>query len=31
LGYVILLGAMGLIGSVAFATLERRLAPWRFE
>lgn len=31
LGYVILLGAMGLIGSAAFATLERRLAPWKFE
>ena len=31
LGYVILLGAMGLIGSVAFAALERRLAPWRLE
>jgi len=25
------LGAMGLLGSVAFATLERRLAPWRQE
>jgi NitT/TauT family transport system permease protein len=31
LGYVILLGGMGLFGSVAFASLERRLAPWRFE
>lgn len=31
LGYVIVLGAMGLIGSVAFAALERRLAPWRLE
>nr|WP_284694140.1 ABC transporter permease [Rhodoplanes serenus] len=31
LGYVIMLGAMGLIGSVLFASLERRLAPWRQE
>jgi NitT/TauT family transport system permease protein len=31
LGYVIVLGAMGLVGSVAFASLERRLAPWRHE
>lgn len=31
LGYVIVLGAMGLIGSVLFETLERRLAPWRQE
>ncbi|MDH7799687.1 MULTISPECIES: ABC transporter permease [unclassified Beijerinckia] len=31
LGYVIVLGAMGLIGSVAFAALERHLAPWRLE
>jgi NitT/TauT family transport system permease protein len=31
LGYVIVLGTMGLLGSVAFATLERRLAPWRHE
>ena len=31
LGYVIVLGAMGLVGSVAFAALERRLAPWRLE
>lgn len=31
LGYVIVLGAMGLLGSVAFETLERRLAPWRHE
>jgi len=31
LGYVIVLGAMGLVGSVAFASLERRLAPWRQE
>lgn len=31
LGYVFVLGAMGLIGSVAFASLERQLAPWRQE
>jgi NitT/TauT family transport system permease protein len=31
LAYVILLGGMGLIGSVAFAALERHLAPWRLE
>ncbi len=31
LGYVFVLGAMGLIGSVLFASLERRLAPWRQE
>lgn len=31
LGYVIVLGAMGLLGSIAFETLERRLAPWRQE
>jgi ABC-type nitrate/sulfonate/bicarbonate transport system permease component len=31
LGYVIVLGAMGLIGGVGFAALERRLAPWRLE
>ena len=31
LGYVIVLGAMGLIGSIAFAALERHLAPWRLE
>lgn len=31
LGYVILLGAMGLIGSMIFETLQRRLAPWRQE
>ena len=31
LGYVIVLGAMGLVGSMLFATLERRLAPWRQE
>lgn len=31
LGYVLVLGAMGLIGSVSFAALERHLAPWRQE
>ncbi|NVO12705.1 MAG: ABC transporter permease [Rhodoplanes sp.] len=31
LGYVIVLGAMGLAGSVLFAALERHLAPWRQE
>lgn len=31
LGYVIVLGAMGLVGSILFAALERRLAPWRQE
>lgn len=31
LAYVILLGAMGLIGSLALEALERRLAPWRHE
>lgn len=31
LGYVFVLGAMGLIGSVVFASLEKRLAPWRQE
>jgi ABC-type nitrate/sulfonate/bicarbonate transport system permease component len=31
LGYVIVLGAMGLIGSVLFEALERHLAPWRQE
>ncbi len=31
LGYVIVLGAMGLAGSLLFAALERRLAPWRQE
>lgn len=29
--YVLVLGAMGLLGSMAFAVLERRLAPWRQE
>ena len=31
LAYVFLLGAMGLIGSMLFEALERRLAPWRQE
>lgn len=31
LAYVIVLGAMGLIGSMLFQTLEERLAPWRKE
>lgn len=31
LGYVIVLGAMGLVGSILFETIERRLAPWRQE
>jgi NitT/TauT family transport system permease protein len=31
LGYVFVLGALGLAGSVAFESLERRLAPWRQE
>jgi len=31
LGYVFVLGAMGLFGSIIFASLERRLAPWRQE
>ena len=31
LAYVILLGAMGLIGSLFFESIERRLAPWRQE
>lgn len=31
LGYVIVLGGMGLLGSVLFEALERRLAPWRQE
>lgn len=31
LGYVIVLGAMGLVGGVLFEALERRLAPWRQE
>ncbi len=31
LAYVILLGAMGVIGSLIFESAERRLAPWRHE
>jgi NitT/TauT family transport system permease protein len=31
LGYVFVLGALGLTGSIAFESLERRLAPWRQE
>ncbi|MEW6122319.1 MAG: ABC transporter permease [Pseudomonadota bacterium] len=31
LAYVIMLGLLGLIGSVFFEWLERRLAPWRQE
>ncbi|MBS7697333.1 MULTISPECIES: ABC transporter permease [unclassified Chelatococcus] len=31
LAYVILLGAMGVIGSLLFETIERRMAPWRHE
>jgi NitT/TauT family transport system permease protein len=31
LGYVIVLGVMGLGGSLFFEWLERRLAPWRHE
>lgn len=31
LGYVFVLGALGLVGSVLFESLERRLAPWRRE
>jgi len=31
LGYVLVLGAMGLLGGLLFETLERRLAPWRQE
>ncbi|GLK85574.1 ABC transporter permease [Ancylobacter defluvii] len=31
LAYVMLLGAMGLIGSLVFEAIERRLAPWRQE
>jgi len=31
LAYVILLGTMGLLGSVLFESLEQRLAPWRHE
>jgi NitT/TauT family transport system permease protein len=31
LAYVFLLGAMGLLGTMLFETLEHRLAPWRQE
>ena len=31
LAYVIILGLMGLVGSLFFEWLERRLAPWRHE
>lgn len=31
LGYVLVLGAMGLLGGLLFEMLERRLAPWRQE
>ena len=31
LGYVIVLGVMGLFGSILFEAIERRLAPWRQE
>lgn len=31
LGYVMVLGTMGLLGSMLFAWLEKRLAPWREE
>jgi NitT/TauT family transport system permease protein len=31
LAYVIILGMMGLLGSLFFEALERRLAPWRHE
>lgn len=31
LAYVIVLGALGLVGSLFFEWLERRLAPWRHE
>jgi NitT/TauT family transport system permease protein len=31
LGYVLVLGTMGLLGGLLFETLERRLAPWRQE
>ncbi|MDR5699469.1 ABC transporter permease [Agromyces aerolatus] len=29
LGYVVVLGAVGLLASIALTALERRLAPWR--
>lgn len=31
LAYVFLLGVMGLVGTMVFSTVERRLAPWRSE
>ena len=31
LAYVIVLGAMGMVGSLLFAWAERRLAPWRAD
>ena len=31
LGYVVLLGLMGLLGSVFLTWLERTMAPWRQE
>jgi NitT/TauT family transport system permease protein len=31
LGYVMVLGVMGLLGGMLFETMERRLAPWRHE
>ncbi|GGF88583.1 ABC transporter permease [Azorhizobium oxalatiphilum] len=31
LAYVIVLGVLGLVGSIFFEWLERRLAPWRHE
>lgn len=31
LAYVILLGALGVVGSLFFESLERRLAPWRHD
>ena len=31
LAYVILLGLLGLFGSLFFEWLERRLAPWRLQ
>jgi NitT/TauT family transport system permease protein len=29
LGYVVLLGVIGLLSSIALRAWERRLAPWR--
>ncbi|MEO7242935.1 MAG: ABC transporter permease [Variovorax sp.] len=31
LGYVVLLAILGMVGSMALRTLERRMAPWREE